>query len=1330
MRTHVLRLVSMSAAAVVALCLSAAASSAAPGTLDTSFGNAGRVLSGVGSGGPIAADGTEVVQVGQDANGWVIARYLADGKLDPGFGKGGIVRTPLPQGAASAVAVASDGRILVAGDATPKNVMDVAVGLYDSNGTPDPKFNGGSPLVQAVGAAGSSAAAAGFQSNGEIVVGGTAEGFNSKSSQFFGQFLLMRLSSSGNVDSTTTTDVSQGIGAGGAALSVLPSDQVVLAGFASNGTQDRIALARYSSGGSLDPSFGQLGIATVAIGSGAAASAITRQPDGRLLVAGNATLGSSPEFALARFTAKGTIDPTFHSGPASAGTVVQQLAPGGSAARSVLVEAQGAVLAAGAATVNGRQEFAAARYLADGTPDGTFNPGANPANASIVAAGSGDAVSHSVLLEPADRLLLGGFATLNKAPQFALVRLGVATLSTSIALASPSPVRAGQLARFRAITTIPAGFHVFEYRWSYGPGRAWNVDTGAYPILQHRFSKGGAHTVRVQVMATDSHHRVVVTSGETSAAVHLPPPGCSGSVQLGFLEFLSHCITNDNGKYSISLDGGAGFAGLELSSSEAGAKLTLDTTGTDEHHPHKWILSADGPVTVSLLNTPIGTVDLATVNLHANPVVLPFGADAPDQNAPGLRVLTLEALGDCPSSGSVPPVVCARLPGPVDVEGGISVYVTGGVSGEDLGAAAQINVHWHRGIDLTGRVTLTGTAAGLNIDSFGVQTQSFTLGRIATVDPVMIEYDRRACRNGDPVCPDSQADLDVYKGTAGVHFTAARSLVNGITVSLRFANGGFQQGSFNITGNVPLGPVVLRQLGGTLGLNPFSAGLNIGGIIGPLQLSAGVYYAEASGPDGWHFQIGTNDPEHDPNHVAPLFIAYPSVNPVLKIGGNLDLYGDGFISGGVNVRFSLPNVDASNKVVDVRGYVRGWFMPAAPPAAPTASYQISGGVSVEVHALFRLYGEAQGFINNYWQDGVNHNVAAGCGRLSLDLGIFGQPSVGGWVRVDLAHGDHVDDGLGGCDDISAYCAPAEVTGSHNVPPCLGFAADEAAATPLSSRPQRFWIPAGMSVENLRLNSATGIPRVRISGPSGTYTTPATATTSARWPKFVSGGDPAEHQLALAILKPKPGKYTITPLPGSPPIRPVLEAHPLPNPNIHVRVTGSGQSRTLHFTMRAMRGQSVRFVERATGVSKVIGTSSAARGTIRFTPQLALSRQRTIEADVYENGVAQRPRNVGSYTYTPQLSLPAPRTVRVSRRHNLLTVTWKPVSGATSYRVLITGSDGRHDLYVEPARAGQLRIAPVYPNVALVIRVSAVGGVSNEPGPVRIVRLRSGASTGR
>jgi uncharacterized delta-60 repeat protein len=89
---------------------------------------------------------------------FALARYTADGRLDPTFGTGGIVMADTGW-SAQAVALDSAGRILVAGGQT--------LARYDSAGRPDPSFGvgGGKSLdFQAQTMA--------LQANGKIVLGG------------------------------------------------------------------------------------------------------------------------------------------------------------------------------------------------------------------------------------------------------------------------------------------------------------------------------------------------------------------------------------------------------------------------------------------------------------------------------------------------------------------------------------------------------------------------------------------------------------------------------------------------------------------------------------------------------------------------------------------------------------------------------------------------------------------------------------------------------------------------------------------------------------------------------------------------------------------------------------------------------------------------------------------------------------------------------------------------------------------------------------------------------------------------------------------------------
>ncbi len=126
----------------------------ADGTLDSSFGNAGRVITDfaanfdIASAVAIQADG-KIVAAGRSQNDsgidFALARYDSDGNLDPTFGTGGMVRTVFPTGISRilAVAIQADQKIVAAGRAIGPNVYDFALARYNVDGTLDPSFGSG-----------------------------------------------------------------------------------------------------------------------------------------------------------------------------------------------------------------------------------------------------------------------------------------------------------------------------------------------------------------------------------------------------------------------------------------------------------------------------------------------------------------------------------------------------------------------------------------------------------------------------------------------------------------------------------------------------------------------------------------------------------------------------------------------------------------------------------------------------------------------------------------------------------------------------------------------------------------------------------------------------------------------------------------------------------------------------------------------------------------------------------------------------------------------------------------------------------------------------------
>jgi uncharacterized delta-60 repeat protein len=133
------------------------------------------------------------------------------------------------------------------------------------------------------------------------------------------------------------------------------------------------------SAGSLDPGFGNGGIATTDLGSTAdRAYGVAQQPDGKIIEVGSMLNKSGIfVFAVTRYLPNGSLDPTFGKG----GIVQTAVTNYGSEADAVTVEPDGKIVVAGWAQVGkansgyGGQSNTAvvvARYNADGSPDSTF----------------------------------------------------------------------------------------------------------------------------------------------------------------------------------------------------------------------------------------------------------------------------------------------------------------------------------------------------------------------------------------------------------------------------------------------------------------------------------------------------------------------------------------------------------------------------------------------------------------------------------------------------------------------------------------------------------------------------------------------------------------------------------------------------------------------------------------------------------------------------------------------------------------------------------------------------------------------------------------------
>lgn len=189
------------------------------------------------------------------------------------------------------------------------------------------------------------------------------------------------------------------------------------------------------SAGQPDTSFGNAGLATAQVaGLNTNANAVAIQANGEIVTAGgNNTSTGAQNFAVARFTTAGALDTSFGNG----GTVSTAIGKGtSSVASDVAVQPDGKIIAAGTA-VSGRftytYSFALARYNSNGTLDGTFG------NRGEVTTAFGNSQAQAMALypnsasDPADsgKILVAGYSS-TTAHTLALARYNSnGTLDTS-----------------------------------------------------------------------------------------------------------------------------------------------------------------------------------------------------------------------------------------------------------------------------------------------------------------------------------------------------------------------------------------------------------------------------------------------------------------------------------------------------------------------------------------------------------------------------------------------------------------------------------------------------------------------------------------------------------------------------------------------------------------------------------------------------------------------------------------------------------------------------------------------------------------------------------
>ncbi|HUM46218.1 MAG TPA: T9SS type A sorting domain-containing protein [Chitinophagales bacterium] len=307
--------------------------------------------------------------------------FCQAGDLDSTFGNNGIVVPFLNgNGNATDIAVQQDGKILVCGYS---GVDGFTVIRLNESGTPDSSFGYNGISTTVVGGGNNLDGKIAIQSDGKIVVAGNCATFDG-----YWSCALLRLNADGMLDNT--------FGIGGKVvyslmdphqyfnscreIAIGPDQKITTAVITNTLPNNQVfGVARFTSSGVFDNTFGWNGIALTPIGNAyAAATSIRIQPDGKTVVGGGSYSPTDQSFAIARYNVNGTLDNSFNGdGMDTLYFYNPDTYDGNSIGYDFFIQPNGMIVISGNTSVSNSTigHIAIARYTTAGNLDNSFGTG-------------------------------------------------------------------------------------------------------------------------------------------------------------------------------------------------------------------------------------------------------------------------------------------------------------------------------------------------------------------------------------------------------------------------------------------------------------------------------------------------------------------------------------------------------------------------------------------------------------------------------------------------------------------------------------------------------------------------------------------------------------------------------------------------------------------------------------------------------------------------------------------------------------------------------------------------------------------------------------------
>jgi PKD repeat protein len=868
---------------------------------------------------------------------------------------------------------------------------------------------------------------------------------------------------------------------------------------------------------------------------------------------------------------------------------------------------------------------------------------------------------------------------------------------------------------------------IISYGWDLNGDGKIDTSTGTNPIA-HVILAPGAHTIGLTVTNSNGEHSTTkfgVTLPSLSH-VHLPDGGegeCQPTLEIGDAHLLAECIQKlAGGGYVI------GGPQLEINGMvlvpKSGGFLKIRTV-KDYAIAGTATQLYGAQVYIELLNTPIGDMVLGERDLEAEPmnlevqsalnhlqVPLYHGLRAPPARAADKPTKTLlMAIGvgkQCEGkekgkAGCCPPknglTACGELPGDFPLEGQIDVYLTSkGQALFDVQVGLSLSAVK---FEATGALEIEANLeTGIELQSLQFEIPEASLAPIFKVKKASFVY----------YFPEyyEESKRDSWQAKATMTFGEE---VAELEAELAFKKGEFQSASMKFTANpgVPIYPgIALNEIGASVGVHPLAFGGSLGAKIAELlELELAFKFREATSTElgffGGQGKLSLKDDD-----IATLAA---------------DVYSDGYVDAQVTFNLHFP-FESENPVIEVSGGAGFWDEPAS------GLWQARGNVYLK---LWIISAEAAALVNNQYAAGCVHVGAEGVfgggiqGRYrfsdgNISGGLFGNDNCSDQLKQYSQKPEKEHKG-GFVKEESAIFLPGSGDALARGMGALGGAPGSAAG----AGGETFTLPGGTLGQELRITSASGIPVVTLSGPGGqTYTTPSTTGQLVTVPgQFMSAVAPDPHQVLVLLRHPRGGTWRVQPAAGSAPIAKLEFAEDVPPATVRVHLRHKrGRSWSLAYRIsHFVAGTKVRFVERGSDSTHVLGTVARASGTLSFTPQDALGRARKVLAYLLNaEGATVRELTVGHYTAPGAFRPGRPRQARIVRRGTTALLTWRAATGARLYKIEVRGSDGRLQTFFRKPRSRSVVLANVLPFESFTATVTAEGGPNLLSGVSATVKL--------